>query len=140
MTRIGEATLALAVVLVFGVGLWLFSGQPLGNTGDTTPPIVIDPEAASRGEILAASAGCLACHSVDGSPGSGPTWKGLAFSSRPLTTGESVVADDGYLHESIVAPAAKLVDGFNPVMPTTYAETLTEQDISDLVEYLKTLG
>lgn len=136
-----EGALALAVPLVLGVGLWLFTGEPLGEAPtDSTIPVAFEPEAAARGQLLATDAGCLACHSVDGAPGTGPTWKGLAGASRPLTTGESVVADDAYLFSSIVAPESQIVAGFDPVMPTTYAERLTEDEVTDLVEYIKSLS
>jgi cytochrome c oxidase subunit 2 len=141
MTRWAEGLLALGITVVVGVGLWLFSGAPIeaGSPGSTTP-IAVDSEAAARGEALAAETGCLACHAIDGTSGTGPSWKGLAEASRPLETGESVIADDAYLFNSIVDPVVQIVAGFEPVMPTTYAETLTETEINDLVEYIKSLG
>ena len=54
--------------------------------------------------------------------------------------GETVVADDNYLFNSIVDPASQVVDGFDAVMPTTYADSLSEPEINDLVEYIKSLG
>ncbi|HIE22574.1 MAG TPA: cytochrome c [Acidimicrobiia bacterium] len=134
-----EAVLALAVVLALGAGLFFFSGGTLGQS-TTTTPVVVDTEAAARGEALATQLGCLACHSTDGTPGVGPTWKGLAGSSRPLASGESVVADDAYLLNSIVEPAEQVVAGFDPIMPPDYGETLSEQEISDLVEYIRSLS
>ncbi len=136
-----EGALAIGSTLILGVGLWLFAGDTVvAGPGSTLPPVSFDAEAAARGEALAASSGCLACHSIDGTTGTGPTWKGLAGASRPLTTGESVTADDAYLFNSVIDPAAQVVTGFDPVMPTTYSETLTEPEINDLVEYIKSLG
>ncbi len=136
-----EGALALAVVLGLAIGLFLFSGQSLGNGGADSPePIVIDPEAAARGEALAEGEGCLQCHTIDGRPGSGPTWRGLAGSTRPLTSGEEAVADDAYLFASIVDPHSAIVDGYDDSMPTFYADQLDEQQITDLVEYIKTLA
>ncbi len=135
-----EAVLAFAVVLTLGAGMFFFSGATLGETTATTIPVVVDTDAAARGEALAQQRGCLACHSTDGTPGVGPTWKGLAGSSRPLTTGESVVADDNYLFNSIVDPAAQVVAGFDPIMPPDYGDLLSEQEISDLVEYIRSLS
>lgn len=133
--------LALGVTVVLGIGLWMFSGQPLGaGTTTSTTPIAFDAESAARGEALAAETGCLACHAIDGTSGIGPTWKGLAGASRPLDTGESVTADDVYLFSSIVDPVAQVVAGFEAVMPTTYSDSLTEDEINDLVEYIKSLG
>jgi hypothetical protein len=48
--------------------------------------------------------------------------------------------DDAYLRESIVDPNVKITQGFSPgIMPQTFGTTLTEQQISDLIEYIKTL-
>lgn len=137
-----EGALALLVVVGLGIGLFLFTGQSLGDgsTGTTQAPVVVDPEAAARGEVLAEGQGCLQCHTTDGRPGSGPTWKGLAGSLRPLTNGEEVLADDAYLFASIVDPASQVVDGYEAIMPTFYADQLDEQQITDLVEYIKSLA
>lgn len=135
-----EAVLAVVVVLALGAGMFYFSGASLEETTATTVPVVVDTETAARGEALAQQLGCLACHSTDGTPGVGPTWKGLAGSSRPLTSGESVVADDAYLINSIVEPSQQVVAGFDPIMPPDFGERLTEQEISDLVEYIRSLS
>ena len=131
----------MVLTAALGVGFWLFSGQPIGQGSEgTTVPTVIDVEAAARGETIAADTGCLACHTSNGTPGSGPTWKGLSGSSRPLESGETVVADEDYLSRSISDPLADVVAGFNSQMPTTYSDQLTEAEIDDLVEYIKSLG
>ncbi len=136
-----EGVLALVVLIGFGAALFLFTGADLGDgSSGTTQPVAIDEAAAGRGQVLAESTGCLACHSIDGTPGSGPTWRGVAASSRPLTTGESVIADDAYLFSSIVDPANQLVEGYEAIMPPDYGETLTETEVEDLVEYIKSLA
>jgi cytochrome c oxidase subunit 2 len=90
------------------------------------------------GAKLAQEKGCLACHSLDGSRGVGPTFKGLynrqvkvRQDGRLLT----VTADDAYLRESIRTPAAKVVDGFQPVMPPF--SDLEEEDVTALVEFIE---
>lgn len=137
-----EGALALIIVVGLGFGLFLFTGQSLGDgTTDTTlAPIAIDPAAAARGATLAEGQGCLNCHTTDGTPGSGPTWKGLAGSMRPLSDGSEVVADDAYLFNSVVEPGNQVVEGFDDVMPTFYADQLNEDQITDLVEYIKSLA
>ena len=137
-----EGALALLIVVGLGIGLFLFTGQSLGDgsTDTTVQVITVDPEAAARGQVLAEGQGCRQCHTVDGTPGSGPTWKGLAGSTRPLASGEEVVADDAYLFNSIVDPNSQVVDGYEPIMPTFYADELNEQQITDLVEYIKSLA
>lgn len=97
----------------------------------------LSPEA--RGEKLVSGSGCLACHSTDGTKLTGPSWKGLAGSEITFQDGSTTVADDAYLVESIVDPAAKIVQGFAPVMPASYKDTLSEQQIQDIVAFIKTL-
>lgn len=141
-----EGALALIVVVGLGIGLFLFTGQSLGDGGeggtggDAPQQIVVDPDAAARGQTLAEGQGCRQCHTIDGTTGSGPTWKGLAGSTRPLASGEEVVADDAYLFNSIVDPNSQIVEGYEAVMPTYYADQLDEQQITDLVEYIKSLA
>lgn len=141
MRNWAEGALALVVLVGLGAALLLFSGETLGEGSTaTTAPITVDPDAAVRGEIIANRIGCLACHTINGTPGSGPTWRGLAGSSRPLQSGEVVTADDVYLTNSIVAPGSEVVAGFDNLMPPDYGETLTEQEVGDLVEYIKSLA
>ncbi len=94
----------------------------------------------TRGAALAQSQGCAACHSIDGSTIVGPSWKGLFGHEVTLTDGTSVTADEAYLRESIVDPNAMVVQGFPPdVMLKTFGETLTDEQIGDLIEYIKTV-
>ena len=142
MRQWAEGVLAVGVLIVLGVAFLLFTGESLGGSTPTTPePISYDAEAAARGEILAEGNACLQCHTTDGTPGtSGPTWKGVAGSSRPMESGGFVTADDAYLFNSIIDPGSQVVAGYQPVMPGFYADQLTEQEISDLVEYIKSLA
>jgi len=138
-----EGALAVAIVLGLGLGLFLLTGEPLPSDGSdpTTPAVTFDPEAAARGAVLAEGTACLQCHTVDGSGGvSGPTWKGLAGSDRPLTTGGFVVADNSYLFNSIVDPSSQVVVGFDDVMPSTFGDQLTEEEIDDLIAYINSLA
>ena len=105
---------------------WVESGG--GNFDDM--PLV------EYGEILYTQQGCAGCHSVDGSAGAGPTFQGLEGSTREFTEGASVVADDNYLRESILNAGAKIVAGYNNVMPGSYS-SLTERQVSALIAYIK---
>jgi cytochrome c oxidase subunit 2 len=90
-----------------------------------------------RGQALVAANGCAACHSINGAPGIGPTWFNLFGRQETLTDGSVVTADDAYLHESISAPQAKIVRGFeNQLMP---AYNFTDEQIADIIAYIKTL-
>lgn len=136
-----EGLLAIVVVVALGAALFLFTGETVGNeTTVTTAPVEFDPDSAARGALLAESKGCLQCHTVDGTPSTGPTWKGLAGSSRPITTGESVIADDNYLLDSIVDPSLQVVQGFDAIMPPDYGETLSSDEITDLINHIKSLA
>ena len=92
---------------------------------------------AERGERLYQQQGCMPCHSLDGTTPIGPSFLGLAGSTRNFTDGTSAVADDNYLRMSIVNPAQQVVEGFLPVMPPQYAATLSTEEIDALVEFIK---
>jgi len=92
---------------------------------------------AERGKLLSQRL-CVSCHSFDGSPGVGPTWKGLFGHEVELSDGRKVVADENYLRESILEPQAKVVKGFQPVMPSFQGQ-LTEEQIADIIEFIKSL-
>jgi len=64
---------------------------------------------------------------------------GLYGRNVQLTTGEVVVADENYLRESIIKPGAKIAAGYDNIMPG-YDGQLTEEEIIELVAYIKHLG
>jgi cytochrome c2/glucose/arabinose dehydrogenase len=101
------------------------------------------PVTVEEGQKLASLMGCTACHSIDGSTAGkvGPTWKGLFGAQREFKDGEPAVADAAYLHESILDPAAKIVQGFekNDAGMPSYAGVLTEPQIQALILYIQTL-
>ena len=137
-----EALTAFAVMLLLGLGLWAVADGGDANGEDTSPTTVpVDTEAVARGEVIATDAGCTACHTTDGIPLTGPTWKGLAGSSRPLESGESVIADFDYLVRAITDPTAEVVEGFpGAVMPDNYSSILTADEIADLVAFIQSLA
>jgi cytochrome c oxidase subunit 2 len=90
-----------------------------------------------RGKVLVANNGCAACHTIDGTKSIGPTWLGLAGSQVELVGGATVTADDDYLAESIRAPQAKIVAGFENQQMLQF--NLTDEQIADIIAYIKTL-
>jgi cytochrome c oxidase subunit 2 len=82
--------------------------------------------------------GCAACHSIDGSAGTGPTLKGKYGAQELLSDGSTVTIDDDYIRESILEPNAKVVHGFTPQMPS-FAGRFHDNAITGLIEYLKSL-
>jgi cytochrome c oxidase subunit 2 len=76
---------------------------------------------------------------LDGTPKVGPTWKGLYGSQVTLADGSTVTADDAYITESIRNPGAKIVQGFQNIMPAGIGSTLTDQQLQDLIALIKSL-
>jgi cytochrome c oxidase subunit II len=77
---------------------------------------------------------CLACHSVDGSPGVGPTFKGLWGQTIELADGTARKVDAEFLREKILDPSRYPVKGFEHVMPQS---SLTEDEIEQIEDYLE---
>jgi cytochrome c oxidase subunit 2 len=90
------------------------------------------------GAILYSKRGCSACHSIDGSRGVGPSWKGLYGKSENCGAGGMVTVDDEYLQQSMMEPTAKVVMGFQPVMPV-FKGVLSDREVAALIAYIKTL-
>ncbi|KAB0672168.1 cytochrome c oxidase subunit II [Oryzomonas sagensis] len=92
------------------------------------------------GRKLAQEKGCLVCHSLDGSRGVGPTFKGLFGTRVTVLRGKTktiVTADEGYLRESIRQPAAAVVEGFQAIMPADPA--LSDDEVTALVGFIEGL-
>ena len=108
--------------------------------GDTalSAPTVGDSDMIAEGRRLAASEGCLKCHTFDGTPHIGPTWLDLYRRVTLLEDGTTVLADEAYLTESMMDPRAKQVKGFPLSMPS-YAGKLRAPETAALVEYIKSL-
>jgi cytochrome c oxidase subunit II len=114
-----------------------------GGGGPPDPELVRwsgqEPSLPLRGETVAAKYGCLRCHTLDGSPHIGPTWRGLYGARIPLDHDRETVADAAYLTESMMDPQAKLHRGFGPVMPS-YLGYLQPAEVGALVELIKSLS
>jgi cytochrome c oxidase subunit 2 len=90
------------------------------------------------GKRVAMAQGCVKCHSLDGEPHIGPTWLDLYHRRETLDNGQVVIADEGYLTDSMIDPRGKIVRGYKPVMPT-YKGRLTAPEAAALVEFIKSL-
>jgi cytochrome c oxidase subunit 2 len=80
--------------------------------------------------------GCISCHSLDGANRAGPSFKGSFETERSFADGSSGKMDDNYIRESILNPRAKVVKGFQPVMPT-FKGQLTDEQIHCLIQFIK---
>lgn len=93
--------------------------------------------AAASGEQLFVAKACNTCHRPDSSARA-PILNGLFGTQVTLQDGAKVTADENYVRESILNPAAKIVQGYQPVMPT-FKGQVTEEELIQLVNYVKTL-
>jgi len=103
---------------------WLSGGQPEGSL-------------ASAGAKLFQDLACNTCHRPD-AQGRGPVLEGLFGKSVTLQSGETITVDEAYIRESILQPAAKVAQGFQPIMPT-FQGLVSEEQLLELIEYVKSL-
>jgi cytochrome c oxidase subunit 2 len=92
----------------------------------------------AAGERVFRENGCITCHLADGT-GPAPSLLGVYGHPVRLTNGQTVAADDAYVRESILSPAAKIVAGYKPIMPSFQGQ-LSEEQILDLMAYIRSLG
>jgi cytochrome c oxidase subunit 2 len=104
---------------------WLNRGTP----GETL---------AQSGAGLFRTLGCSGCH-VGNGPVKSPQLGGLYGKLVPLQNQQFVRADEAYLRDSILLPLAQLRAGYEPLMPT-YQGRITEEELFQLIAYLKTLA
>jgi cytochrome c oxidase subunit II len=90
-----------------------------------------------QGEKLFTELNCITCHRPD-SAGRGPVLNGIFGRPVALADGQRVVADEAYVRESILTPTAKVVAGYQPVMPTFMGQVSEEQLIA-LIAYIESL-
>lgn len=93
---------------------------------------------AQMGRTIAQNNACMTCHSTDGSKLTGPTWKNAFGHEVQLQDGSTVTVDEEYLRESIVNSQAKVVAGFQPIMPNY--DFLSDTEIQSLIAYIKSLS
>jgi len=94
----------------------------------------------ASGAQLFESLACNTCHRPGpGMAARGPRLEGLFGHQVVLADGRSLVANEDYLRESIVAPAAKVVAGYQPIMPTFQGQ-VTEEQLVELIAYVKSLS
>jgi cytochrome c oxidase subunit II len=93
---------------------------------------------AAAGEKLFQDLACVSCHRTD-AQAQAPQLAGVFGSTVRLEGGATVVADDAYIRESIVAPAAKVVAGFQPIMPP-FQGLVSEEQLLQLIAYIRSLA
>ena len=98
-----------------------------------------DMPLAELGVKAYVSKACQTCHSIDGTPGTGPSFKGIFGQSERMADGKMITVDENYLRESILNPNAKVVNGYQSIMPS-YQGLLKDREIDALIEYIKSLN
>ncbi|MBD3257739.1 cytochrome c oxidase subunit II [candidate division GN15 bacterium] len=91
------------------------------------------------GEMLYERKACITCHSVDGTPKDGPSFLGRYGTEVLMSDGQQVAMDENYMRESILNPQAKIVNGYQPIMPT-YQGVLKDREIDALVAFIKSVN
>jgi len=119
----------VAHVIVHPVGefeIWL---EKASNFLETMTPV-------DAGRKLFQVRGCTQCHTMDSTPKTGPTLLDVFGRTETMTNGEVLTVDENYIRESILEPGARVVAGFEAVMPT-YQGRLKDAEIMAIIEYLK---
>ncbi len=96
----------------------------------------------ATGRRIMQNIGCFACHSINGSKLVGPSFKGIWGEEQTVVTGgdkRQITVDEEYVRRSIFDPNADVVDGFNKGLMISYEGQLSDDDVTNIIEYLKTL-
>jgi cytochrome c oxidase subunit 2 len=104
------------------------------NATDETP--------AGTGKKIMQNIGCFACHTLDGTKLVGPSFKGIWGAEHTVVTGKEtrkITVDEEYVKRSIYDPGADVVEGFMKGLMITYEGQLSEDDVANIIEYLKTV-
>ncbi len=111
---------------------------------ETAKAIVAEGTApGAMGEAIMKAQGCFACHTTDGSKLIGPSYLNLFGSQQAvIKDGKEITltVDDAYVRESILDPGADITKGFPPGLMQSYRNTVSDDDINKIIEYLKTLN
>jgi cytochrome c oxidase subunit II len=92
----------------------------------------------AAGEKLFQDLACNTCHTND-AQARGPVLINLYNQQVQLQNGTTVVANEAYIRESIVNPQAKIVAGFQPIMPT-FQGLVSEEQLLQLIAYVRSLS
>ncbi|HYK62320.1 MAG TPA: cytochrome c oxidase subunit II [Bryobacteraceae bacterium] len=93
---------------------------------------------ADWGRVQYETKGCNSCHTLDGTKSKGPSWKGIWGKMETLNNGSKVLVDEAYVRESMMSPSAKVVNGFEPIMPS-FQGLLKENQIKGLIAFIQSL-
>lgn len=107
---------------------WLETG---GDAGKNMP-------LKDYGRMLYESKGCSTCHSIDGTRGQCPSWKGVYGGMNKMADGRNLKVDENYIRHTMMEPNSMLLPGFEGIMPS-FQGMLREREIVALVEFIKSV-
>ncbi len=90
------------------------------------------------GKLVYEEKGCSTCHTIDGTPSKGPTWKSIYGRPETMSDNRSMMVDENYIRSSMMDPQKDIVKGFEGIMPT-FQGLLREREIKGVIEFIKTL-
>jgi cytochrome c oxidase subunit 2 len=96
----------------------------------------------ATGKKIMQNIGCFACHTIDGTKLVGPSFKGIWGEEQTVVTGaqtRKIKVDEEYIKRSIYDPNADVVEGYMKGLMVSYQGQLKDEDITQIIEYLKTV-
>ncbi|MCB1024933.1 MAG: cytochrome c oxidase subunit II [Acidobacteria bacterium] len=121
-----------------GMGGWIYVLEQkdydnwlAGNVSDQTP-------VQAGQDLFNNKLGCASCH-AGGPSQRGAKLEGIYNKEVKLANGQTVVADDEYIRNSILNPGGQIVEGYQPIMPT-FKGQVSEEQLVWLVAYIKSLS
>jgi len=115
---------------------WYGDTTSIANTAEGSIP-------GAQGLAIMKIQGCLACHSSDGSKIVGPTYLNLFGSQQVVIRNGvevTVTVDEAYIKQMILNPAFQVVKGYPKGLMQSYNGKISDEDISKIIEYLKSLN
>jgi cytochrome c oxidase subunit II len=127
---------AVKVIPVSEFDNWYAAAPPKLDSAAAAVP-------GAAGKLIIQSKACIACHTFDGTKLVGPSFKGIYGHKVNVETDgkeHEIIVDDEYIKRSILDPSADVVKGFQKGQMVSYKGQLTDDEISKIIEYIKTLG
>ena len=132
----------LSIAAITTAGLWLGAASRDAAGAQTYVPA---PRPAGKpkslvelGARLYETKGCVGCHSIDGSPRVGPSFKGEWGSQVVLGDGVTLVFDEAYVRESLMHPQAQARAGYPAAMPA-FDGVLKDREVDALIAFVRSL-
>jgi cytochrome c oxidase subunit II len=126
---------------------WYSGNKEEKEGAEETKPAdrTLEKKAASpvpdEGARLIQVKGCIACHTTDGTPKIGPTFKGV-FGKKETVISNSqereITVNEAFIKQTLLHPEIDRVKGFPPIMPSQQGQ-LTDKEIDEIIEYIKSL-